>query len=417
MIHRLERVRCGLLKMKPGYRSIGRDGEGSVALTPEEPEDMWHLYNLIQEGDSIRASTIRKVTTESATGTTASNKVRTTLTLQVENIEYDTQACVLRVKGRNVVENDYVKIGQYHTLDIEVNKKCTLYKKKWDSIALERIDMAIDPSNKADIAAVLMQEGLAHVCLVTPFMTLCRAKIEVNISRKRKGNCGQHEKALIKFYDNMIQAIIRHINFDVAKCVILASPGFLKDQFFEYMNQSAVKNDLKVIIENKAKFVLCHSSSGFKHSLKEILIDPLIQNKLTETKAASEVKALESFYHLLNTDPSKAFYGVKHVEKANEFQAIDILLISDKLFRSKDVNERKRYVRLVDTVRENRGDVKIFSSLHISGEQLDQLTGVAAILRFPVPELEELQLDDDDDDEDDKNGAVGPTNHHNNVKS
>ena len=175
---------------------------------------MWHAYNLIQEGDHLRASTIRKVTTESATGTTASNKVRTTLTLAVEHVEYDTQACVLRVKGRNVVENDYVKIGQYHTLDLELNKRFTLFKENWDSIFLERIDMACDVSQKADVAAVVMQEGLAHVCLVTAFMTLCRAKIDVNIPRKRKGQCSQHEKGLSKFYDAIIQAIIRHVNFE-----------------------------------------------------------------------------------------------------------------------------------------------------------------------------------------------------------
>jgi hypothetical protein len=33
---------------------------------------------------------------------------------------------------------------------------------------------------------------------------------------------------------------------------------------------------------------------------------------------------------------------------------------------------------------------RIFSSSHVSGEQLGQMTGVAAILRFPLPELDEL---------------------------
>jgi len=53
----------------------------------------------------------RKVQTESATGSSSSSKVRTTLTIQVEAVDFDTQACVLRVKGRNVEENDYVKVG------------------------------------------------------------------------------------------------------------------------------------------------------------------------------------------------------------------------------------------------------------------------------------------------------------------
>ena len=32
------------------------------------------------------------------------------LSIQVETIDFDTQACVLRVKGRNVEENEYVKV-------------------------------------------------------------------------------------------------------------------------------------------------------------------------------------------------------------------------------------------------------------------------------------------------------------------
>lgn len=65
-----------------------------------------------------------------------------------------------------------------------------------------------------------------------------------------------------------MQAILRHVNFDIVKCVLIASPGFVKDQFFEFMFQQAVKNDCKVLLENKGKFILVHSSSGFKHSLK-----------------------------------------------------------------------------------------------------------------------------------------------------
>ena len=60
---------------------------------------------------------------------------------------------------------------------------------------------------------------------------------------------------------------------------------------------------------------------------------------------------------------------MKHVERANEEQAIETLLISDELFRAQDIAIRKRYVNLVDSVRENGGEVKIFSSLHVSGER------------------------------------------------
>lgn len=384
--------------MKLIHKYLEKDGGGTVTLLPEEPEDMWHAYNLVAEGDTLRATTIRKVQTESATGSVGSNRVRTTLTIRVQNVDFDIQACALRVKGRNIAENQYVKMGAYHTIDLEANRKFTLVKQNWDSIALERIEMACDPTQHADLAAVVMHEGIAHVCLVTSSMTLIRAKIDMSIPRKRKGHCAQHEKGLNKFFENVVQAVQRHINFDVVKCVLLASPGFVKDQFFEYMIQQAVKLDQKVLIENKSKFVLVHSSSGFKHSLREVLADPAVTAKLSDTKAAGEVKALGTFYTMLQNEPSKAFYGLKHVEKANDSQAVETLLISDKLFRSQDFLKRKQYVVLVDSVRESGGDVKVFSSLHVSGEQLDQLTGVAALLRFPMPELDEDEFDSSDDE-------------------
>ena len=53
----------------------------------------------------------------------------------------------------------------------------------WDTVSLERVDVATDVTRKADLAAVVMQEGLANVCLVTASMTLVRKKIEVNIPR------------------------------------------------------------------------------------------------------------------------------------------------------------------------------------------------------------------------------------------
>lgn len=382
--------------MKLIHKDIDKGGQGVVTLIPDEPEDMWHAYNLISEGDSVRSSTIRKVQSESSTGSSTSARIRTVLTITVENIDYDTQACMLRLKGRNIEENQYVKMGAYHTIDLELNRKFTLRKQEWDSVSLERIDTACDPAKSADVAAVVMQEGLAYICLITSSMTLVRAKIDVNIPRKRKGFAQQHEKGLTKFYEQVMTAILRHVDFDIVKCVLIGSPGFVRDQFFEYMFQMAVKTDNKLLLENKSKFMLVHTSSGFKHSLKEVLQDPSVVNKISDTKAAGEVKALENFYTTLQCEPAKAFYGKKHIEKANEAQAVETLLISDKLFRCEDVKLRKEYVYIVDTVKESGGDVKIFSSMHVSGEQLDQLTGIAAILRFPMPELEEDSEEEED---------------------
>lgn len=52
----------------------------------------------------------RKVQNESSTGSTSSSRIRTKLTINVENIDFDIPASVLRLKGRNIEENPYVKV-------------------------------------------------------------------------------------------------------------------------------------------------------------------------------------------------------------------------------------------------------------------------------------------------------------------
>uniref|UniRef100_A0A672KCE3 Protein pelota homolog n=1 Tax=Sinocyclocheilus grahami TaxID=75366 RepID=A0A672KCE3_SINGR len=64
-----------------------------------------------------------------------------------------------------------------------------------------------------------------------------------------------------------------------------------------------------------------------------------------------------------------------------------------------DIATRSRYVRLVDNVKENGGNVRIFSSLHVSGEQLNQLSGVVAVLRFPIADMSEAEEDSSSDED------------------
>ena len=52
----------------------------------------------------------------------------------------------------------------------------------------------------------------------------------------------------------------------------------------------------------------------------------------------------------------------------------DEIIVLCHVFRSSNVAQRKRYVQLVDSVRDMNGDVKIFSSLHVSGERESMYT-------------------------------------------
>ena len=85
----------------------------------------------------------------------------------------------------------------------------------------------------------------------------------------------------------------------------------------------------------------------------------------------------------MNIDDNKVAYGMKSVVFAFENKAIKYLLISDSLFRTIDLKKRRDYNSLVQKIQKN-SQVCIFSSLHTSGEQLNALTGIAAILHFAL---------------------------------
>ncbi|KAG2453121.1 hypothetical protein HYH02_002451 [Chlamydomonas schloesseri] len=377
--------------MKLLAEGFAKGAEGFVKLLPEEAEDMWHTYNLVREGDHITATTFRKVQVDKGTGADT-ERLKLKLTLEVEAIEFDAEGGVIRIKGRNLTESEHIKLGAYHSLELELGRAFTLRKAAWDALDIERVRQATDVSLSADLAAVLITEGLAHVCLVGGSTTLVRARVEANLPRKRGAAAAGYDKAWTRFLDHVFTAVVRHVDFAVVKCLVIAGPGFAKDQFKEYLEQEAVRREVRPLIENKDKVVLAPASSAYKHSLKEVLSCPTIASRIKDTKAAREVTALQDFYDLLATDSTRAFYGPGHVFAAAELGAIQVLLISDSLFRINHVEKRRKYAELVEGVREAGGEALVFSAMHVSGEQLNQLSGIAAILRFPLPELEDMEI-------------------------
>uniref|UniRef100_A0A7S0G2C7 Protein pelota homolog n=1 Tax=Rhodosorus marinus TaxID=101924 RepID=A0A7S0G2C7_9RHOD len=378
--------------MKIVHKSIAKDGRGTVKLIATEAEDLWHLYNLIDVGNFVKATTIRKVQRETDTGSSESERLKIMLTIEVSEVDFDSQGLQLRIKGRNVVESSHVKIGAFHTIEVELHRSFELTKSSWDVIDLDRLTTASEPTAGADVAAVIMQEGLANVCVLGNSLSRFVTRVESNIARKGPGAAYNNDKSKSKFFDLVYRAMKDKLKLDELKVIILASPGYVKDEFFKYMNAEAVRTAEKSMIKIKPKCILAHSSSGHRHSLHEVLANPALQSRLVDTKAAAEVKALETFFDVLSNQPDRACYGPPHVLYAAELGAIQTLLISDSLFRNADVPTRKKYVGVVDVTRSTGGDVHIFSAMHITGEQLNEMTGIAAVLRFPLPELEDMDL-------------------------
>lgn len=251
-------------------------------------------------------------------------------------------------------------------------------------MALERVTEACVEGRGAEVGAIVCGEGVAAFCLVSEHMTVIRQRVEVPVPRKRTGSATMHEKGLERFYSTLYASFLRHIPFGSLRVVVIASPGFVKDAVYDYIFAQALKTNNKPLTQAKNKFIRVHVNSPHVHSLVDVLKSPEVASQLKETKFAREGIMLDKFFKMLGTNEDRAWYGADHIELAEQRGAIGTLLISDELFRSSDPVQRKRFIRIVEGVREKGGEVLIFSSMHESGQQLNQLTGIAAILTFPL---------------------------------
>ena len=304
----------------------------------------------------------------------------------------------LRLKGRNLTECEHVKLGAYHTIELEAGRQLALTKDVWEPQDAERVASACDPAAGADVAAVLVSEGLANVCLVGACATLVRARVEASLPRKKGAAAAGYDGAVARFHARVYEAVARSVDWRAIRCLVIAGPGFAKDAVRSFLEEEAQRRGDRDTLEGvRARAVVAHAPSAHAHALRDALAQPQVAALVADTKAAREAAALGELHRVMAVDPSRAMYGPGHVLAAAEMGAVRTLLLSDALFRVRDVAKRRRYAGLAERVRAAGGEALVLSSLHESGEQLNRLGGVAAVLRFPLPELEDMELVEDEE--------------------
>ena len=401
------------LSGKPGQQS------GFYTLLPQTSEDIWHLFNLLTTSDQVAATAVRKVVHEGVTGSVRSDKVKLTLKLQLTAPPHFSgdDPPTLRLSGTNLTENSHgIKLGAYHTLTIGVQSQITIYKDLWDKVCLDRITDSADEGTGADLAALVLHPGVGHLCLVTKFLTLTKSKVEVAIPKKRSAGKGassaggpqqNYDKAMQRFFAQLYRGVLEHVNFESVKCLLIGGPGFIAEDFKAFALEKASKDGDRALLESRDKFVTCRASSGYKHAISEMLAEEEVLHRVKDTKVSRDVVVLNDFMRLLNTAPERAYYGYKHVSFLSESYsgAIERLLITDELFRHSDPVKRRRYIKLTEDVEKCGGAVVIFSTMHVSGRQLQMVCGVAAALRFPVTD-ERMDEGEDEENDVDENPAT-----------
>lgn len=167
-----------------------------------------------------------------------------------------------------------------------------------------------------------MEEGIAHLFIVSRATTKLKAKIEKRIAKKKgiAAATGAVDKQKSKFYEAIVQAMILHFSQSPSwptqlKSVIIASPGFVKDAFFEHLRHSSESSShqkggsmsfLKHCVERS---IVTHASSGFKHSLQEVLQNRTVQEKIKDMAVFEEALSLDRFFETLAMDQDRVCYG------------------------------------------------------------------------------------------------------------
>lgn len=344
-------------------RILGEDPSNeSVKLQVETDEDLWHLYNIVEIGDLVTASTTRREE-KSADKIRAEKmeKKRMTLGIRIEKIEFSEDD--LRLKLLGAIETGPQDIGQHHTLIFENGDNMTIQKNRWRATQIERVQRAVTESKKPRIVFVSLDQDEATIAVLRQFGLK-------EISTVRSGRSGKQyeEKPSVDGYHGEIHSKLKFL-LEPNMPLVLLGPGFEKETLAE---------DLKKIDpEMYKKIYVYHTGQSGMVGINELMKAGMGSDVLRESSVGVELEAVEKLMTEIAKD-GLGTYGPNEVMNAAMSGAVDKLLILDSKVREQDLDD------IVRAVESQKGSVIIVSSQHDGGKELAALGGMGAVLRYKV---------------------------------
>lgn len=123
-------------------------------------------------------------------------------------------------------------------------------------------------------------------------LTKTCAKIERIFPKRKTINNQEYNECLMKFFDDIYSSILKYVDFEIVKVILVGSPGFLNNDFLKFMYEKSIRlNDIQ-IIKNKSKFLKGNTSSGHKRAIDEMMNSQEFLLQLGNVKAVEEVLLL-----------------------------------------------------------------------------------------------------------------------------
>lgn len=343
--------------------------KGLIEVVPETLDDLWHLSHIIQVNDRVSSKTTRRIQDTTGDKLRSDRGVKKTffLGIEVENVNFHIFTGKLRIIGSIISgPEDIIPLGSHHTLEVKLNTPLKIFKQHWSKWNIKRLNDAVDASKKLSAIILVLEDDVADFGLVRQFGIEYYGPIIGNVSGKRIIEKNR-QKTIEIFYKKIIDTLLK---FDDIQSIIIAGPGFFKNDFYKFLEEKQKKIAKKAILEN--------TGAGGRAGIQEVLKKGLVEKLSTENRIAYEISAIDEIFQEIAKNSSKIAYGKDDVVKAANSGAIVKLLVLDKIVRMENL---EKTMNLVENM---AGEVMVISSEHDGGKQLESLGGLAAILRFPV---------------------------------
>ena len=338
---------------------------------PESLDDLWHLYNIINEKDEVYARTSRQTKPDDQYARpTKAKRVAVNMGIIVEKMYWDRVLNRLRINGIVCDAPEKLHVtGSRHTLNITL----TIIKKQWQKHQLDRLKRA-SRITAAPLTIVSMDDE--EYCIAV----LRQYGIEVKASERFKipGKFEEEKRSKAKqiFFSSALKAL-RDVWVPLHSPIVVLGPGFIKDDFVDYIKNEA--KDVAASIDS-IKRVNSAGLSGIQESLRS----GILTNVLQHVRVADEMKAMEEFLSRLGKGKKDVTYGFNDVEKATNYGAVEKLLIADQTLRETTEEKRLALEKLMKEVESARGEIMVISTENEAGMNLLSMGGIAAILRFQL---------------------------------
>jgi len=340
--------------------------KGIVKIRITDPEDLWYLSHLIDEGDVLTGTATRKIKIGSGENDTVAKKTFT-ITIAVETIDLAEKGDVLRVNGKTQEELELVPKGSYQALSLEVGEEFILEKSSWLSYQKQKLQEATQKKYHYLLCLADREEALFALTKKSGYEILLKVKGDV----PKKGNLTESKK---DFFQEIGQSLQDYALRYHPEQVILASPAFYKEEILKKVSS----------LEVKKKITLAICSDVSETSLDEVMKRPELKNVLQLSRARQEKLLIDELLAEISKN-NLACYGWKETQKAVNSGALNRLLITEHFIQKKrkesTYSELDSLMKQVDAL---KGEIFIISSEHEGGRRLDGLGGIAGLLRFKI---------------------------------